>query len=119
MTWCSANHVDALSCSAPEVLRYLQGLFDAGKSTSTLRGVVAAIKTTRVAGNRLAAEDCSFVAQFHKGAQRVAPHGRRLALPSRDLVLAALQEEPFEPMESAHLKWLSLKVAFLVAITSA
>eukprot|EP00063_Salmo_salar_P059803 XP_014034638.1 PREDICTED: zinc finger protein 226-like [Salmo salar] len=35
-----------------------------------------------------------------------------------DVVLAALAKPPFEPLESASLKHLSMKVAFVVAITS-
>ena len=34
-------------------------------------------------------------------------------------MLAALQEGPFEPLETVNLKWLSLKTAFLLAIVSA
>ncbi|KAM3836034.1 NLR family CARD domain-containing protein 3-like [Diretmus argenteus] len=83
--------------------------------------MVAAIKATRVGGNRLADGDCSLISQFLRGATRLAPGSRRLAVLSRDLdlVLAALQRGPFEPLESADMKWLSLKVAFLTAVTSA
>ncbi len=35
------------------------------------------------------------------------------------MVLLALQHEPFEPLETVGLKWLSLKSAFLLAIVSA
>lgn len=34
-----------------------------------------------------------------------------------DRVLAALQQEPFEPLES-DMRWLSLKVVFLMAVVS-
>lgn len=46
MSWCTENQVDA-----PQVLQYLQGLLQAGKSPSTLRGMVVAIKAYRVGGN--------------------------------------------------------------------
>ena len=36
-----------------------------------------------------------------------------------DVVLGALQRSPFEPLGGANLKWLSMKTAFLLAITSA
>ncbi len=53
VSWCRANHVDEQTCAALEVLWYLQGLLEAGKSPSTIRGMVAAIKAARVGGNRL------------------------------------------------------------------
>lgn len=120
MSWCEANHVNAFSCTAPEVLRYLQGLLEARKSPSTLRGMVVAIKAACLGGNRLTEGDCSLISQFLKGAQRLTLQ-RRLAVPTWDLglVLAALQREPFEPLEFADIKWLSLKVAILIAVTSA
>lgn len=82
--------------------------------------MVVAIKAACLGGNRLTEGDCSLISQFLKGAQRLTLQ-RRLAVPTWDLglVLAALQREPFEPLEFADIKWLSLKVAFLIAVTSA
>lgn len=120
VSWCKANQFDALSCSAPEVLRYLQELLESGKSCSTLRGVVAAIKASRVGEAKLTAQDASLIAQFLKGAQRLVPRSRP-TIPTWDLsrVLSAVGKEPFEPLETVSLQWLSLKLAFLLAITSA
>ncbi len=120
MSWCRANRVSALKCTAPNMLQYLQELLEAGKSPSTIRGMVVAIKAARV-GNRLAEGDCSLISQFLRGTQRLAPRSRTLAVPAWDLglVLRALRVEPFEPLELIDLKWLSLKVAFLLAVTSA
>ena len=99
----------------------MQELLEAGKSTSTLKGMVAAIKAARVGDNKLAESDCSLISRFLKGAVRLAPGSRRPVVPAWDLklVLAALQLEPFEPLASVDLKWLSLKVAFLIAVASA
>ena len=36
-----------------------------------------------------------------------------------DILLGALQRSPFEPLGDADLKWLSMKTAFLLAVTSA
>lgn len=46
---------------------------------------------------------------------------RRLVVPTLDqgLLLAALQQEPFEPLVLVDNKWLLLKVAFIIAVTSA
>ena len=58
--------------------------------------------------------------KFLKGAQRLRP--RRLpSVPAWQLnvVLQALTRSPFEPLADVDIKWLSLKVAFLLAVTSA
>jgi hypothetical protein len=39
--------------------------------------------------------------------------------PDLSLVLRALMEEPFEPMERASIKYVTLKTVFLVALTTA
>ena len=83
------------------MLRYLQELLEAGKSPLTLRGVVAAIKASRVGEARLSVDDSSLLSQSLKGAQRLVPRSRRPASPTWDLcrVLSALEQERFEPLE--------------------
>ncbi len=96
-------------------------MLEEGKSPSTLRGMVAAIKAARVGPQKLAEGCCNLIAQFLKGARRVTPYHRRPAVPPWDLevVQSALQHEPFEPLETNGLKRLSLKSAFLLTIVSA
>ena len=106
MSWCTTNQIDAVTCLAPEVPRKLKKPVEAGKSPSTLRGVVAAIKASRVGEARLSVDDSSLLSQFLEGAQRVVPHCRRPASPTWDLgqVLSALEQEPFVPLESVSLQ---------------
>ena len=82
---------------------------------------MAAIKASRVGEARLSVDDSGLLSQFLKGAQRLVPCSRRPASLTWDLgrVLSALEQGPFEPQESVSLQWMSLKVAFLLAITSA
>ncbi len=77
-----------MTCTTPDVLHYLQGLLKAGKSPSTLRGMVAAINATSVGGNMLAEGDCSLISQFLKAAKRLTLRSRRLATLTWDLGLA-------------------------------
>ena len=121
VTVCVTNQIDAVTCLAPEVLRYLQELLEAGKSPSTLRDVKAAIKASRVGEAKLSVDDSVLLSQFLKGAQKLVHRSSRPASPTWDLgrVLSALEQGPFEPLESVSLQWMSLKVAFLLAITSA
>ncbi len=83
--------------------------------------MVAAIKAAQVWPWKLAEGCCDLIAHFPKGDCRVTPYHIRPAVPPWDLevVLSALQQEPFEPLETVGPKWLSLKLAFLLAIVSA
>ena len=120
-SWCNVRQVDPLSCTAPDILCFLQDMLEVGKSPSTMRGMVAAIKAARGGGHKLSERCGDLIARFLKGARRVTPYHRRPAVPPWDLevVLATLQEGPFEPLDRVNLKWLSLKTAFLLAIVSA
>ena len=59
------------------------------------------------------------VVRFLRGARRLNPP-RPPSIPSWDLslVLQALQDAPFEPLKSADLKLLSLKILLLIALAS-
>ena len=120
-TWCGTHRVDPYSATAQDILLFLQGQLDAGKSAVTLRGMVAAIKAVRCGEHALNEASCSLISRFLKGARRLTVHGTRPTIPPWDLevVLNALRRPPFEPLGAAGLKWLSLKTAFLLAITSA
>ncbi len=58
------------------------------------------------------------VVRFLRGARRLNPP-RSPLVPSWDLsvVLAGLQRDPFEPLESVELKYLSIKTVLLIALT--
>ncbi|XP_072557580.1 uncharacterized protein, partial [Paramormyrops kingsleyae] len=119
-SWCEQRHECPRSCPLSSVLEFLQEQFDQGKSPSTLKVFLAAISAChgRVDGKALGANPLSI--QFIKGVQRLRP--RRLpSVPAWQLhvVLDALLKPPFEPIADIDLKWLSQKVAFLLAITSA
>ncbi len=116
-SWYDLRQVDLLSCRPHGILQFLQGMLEEGKSPSTLRGMVAAL----VGPWKLAEGRCHCITQFLKGALRVTPYHRRPAVSPWDVevVLSALQHEPFKPLETVGLKWLSLKSAFLLAIVLA
>ena len=82
---------------------------------------MAAIKVSLVGEAKLSVDDSVLLSQFLKNAQRLVPHSRRPASPTWDLgrVMSALEQGPFEPLESVSLQWMLLKVSFLLAITSA
>ena len=119
-TWCIRRNECPRSGPLTSVLEFLQELFEQGKSPSTLKVFLAAISACheRIDGKTVGANPLSI--QFLKGAQRLRP--RRLpSVPAWQLnvVLQALTKSPFQPLADVDIKWLSLKVAFLLAVTSA
>lgn len=118
--WCADQEVDPATCPIPALLRYLQVLLHRGLTASTLRVYVAAISARHVLVDGRTVGSHPLVSRYLRGAARERPpHVTRV--PSWDLpvVLEALCSPPFEPLEQADLKWLSVKTAFLLAITTA
>lgn len=118
--WCLAQGVEPTRCPTPAILQFLQSLFDKGLTPSTIKVYAAAISAhhARVDGRTVGSHP--LVARFLRGALRLRPP-RRARVPTWDLplVLQALCNAPFEPMLTADVSWLSMKTAFLLAITSA
>ncbi|MGL5154481.1 MAG: hypothetical protein ACRC9H_06050, partial [Aeromonas veronii] len=117
--WCSSHGEDPRSCSVRAVLSFLQEGLERRLSPSTLKVYVAAIAAHHhaVEGKSLGRHD--LIVRFLRGARRLNPP-RPLSVPSWDLslVLTGLRGHPFEPLQSAELKALSLKAVLLVALAS-
>ncbi len=101
------------------VLSFLQELLDKGRSPSTLKVFIAAIAAFHapISGQSVGRDNS--VVCFLKGARRLNPP-RPLTVPTWDLptALRALKGPPFEPLQSANLRSLSLKTALLLALAS-
>jgi len=119
-TWCGRRRFNPFDTSVSQILDYLQHcMVKLGLSHSTIRNRVFAIALYH---RRFPLESLSrhqWIKAFIKGASRICPAQRNI-LPVWDLqlVLEALRGPPFEPLVG-DLKWLTLKVAFLLAITTA
>ncbi len=113
VTWCSSRREDPRRCTIGVVLSFLQERLERRLSPSTLKVYVAAIPAHHdaVDGRSLGKHD--LIVRFLKGARRMKP-SRSPLVPSWDLsiVLAGLQNGPFEPLDSVELKFLSLKTHF-------
>lgn len=102
------------------ILDFLQSLLDDGRAPSTLRVYVAAISGRHDLIDNATVGCQRLVSLFLRGALRLRPPvSPRVPAWDLSLVLKALASSPFEPLAQADLKWLSLKTAFLLAITSA
>ncbi|XP_026545234.1 uncharacterized protein LOC113426991 [Notechis scutatus] len=102
------------------ILDFSQEGLDKGLSTNTLCRQVAALSSVLYIHGKGSLSQNQTIRRFLKGAANLRPPMVH-RFPTWDLpkVLRALMTEPFEPLRSISLHLLSLKVAFLVAITSA
>ncbi|XDV47256.1 hypothetical protein PO909_016939 [Leuciscus waleckii] len=118
-SWCSDRRLDPVNCPFGTVLEFLQDRFTAGLTPSTLKVYVAAIGAYHIPLGGMSVGRHPLLARFIRGARRLRPPVRT-KIPSWDLaiVLEGLVETPFEPLESASDKLLTLKMFFLMALTS-
>ncbi len=117
--WCSSRREDPRRCPIAVVLSFLQDGLERRLSPSTLKVYVAAIAAHHDAVDGKSVGKHDLVVRFLRGARRLNPPRPHL-VPSWDLpsVLTALKEEPFEPLQSVELKFLSLKTVLLTALAS-
>ncbi|KAL0195045.1 hypothetical protein M9458_008617, partial [Cirrhinus mrigala] len=117
--WCSSHQEDPQRCSFGVVLSFLQEKLERRLSPSTLKIYVAAIAPYHDAVDGPSLGRHHLIVRFLRGARRLNPPRSHL-IPSWDLsvVLTGLRKDPFEPLESVELKYLSLKTSLLIALTS-
>lgn len=120
VAWCRRASISTLSASVIHVLRFLQEGFNLGLAPNTLRRQVAALSSVLAYGSTVSISKHPVIQQFLRGASNLRPPTVH-QFPSWDLnkVLTALKASPFEPLRMVSLRFLSFKVMFLVAITSA
>ncbi len=117
-SWCLARAIDPVNYPVGPVLEFLQERLTAGAAATTLRVYVAAIAARREL-DEIPLGRHRMVSAFMRGVRRLRPT-RPTAVPSWDLsvVLEGLVTAPFEPLESAPERILTLKVTLLLALTS-
>ncbi len=117
-SWCLTRAIDPVNCPVGPVLEFLQERLTARAAATTLRVYVASIAARREL-DEIPLGRHRMVSAFMRGARRLRPV-RPTAVPSWDLsvVLEGLVTAPFEPLESASDRILTLKVVLLLALTS-
>ncbi|XP_024865142.1 uncharacterized protein LOC108244802 [Kryptolebias marmoratus] len=118
--WCVERQAIPFQCSVVEVLCFLQSLLERGKAFSTIKVYLAAISACHVGFGDKPVGQHPLVCRFMKGARRKLPTSRPFVpLWDLTLVLEALCHHPFEPLEGISMKFLTLKTALLLALTTA
>uniref|UniRef100_A0A803JB94 Core-binding (CB) domain-containing protein n=1 Tax=Xenopus tropicalis TaxID=8364 RepID=A0A803JB94_XENTR len=114
--WCLQSAVSFSSPSESTIVNFLQSGLEKDLSLATLKVQISALSAL----TKVKWADQPLVSRFLQGVKRLKPQVRPV-VPSWDLnlVLQALVEPPFEPLESIPMELLSMKAAFLIAITSA
>ncbi len=117
-SWCLTHAIDPVNCPVGPVLEFFQERLTAGAAATTLRVYVAAIAAQREL-DEIPLGRHRMVSAFMRGARRLRPV-RPTAVPSwyLSVVLEGLVTAPFEPLESASDRILTLKVVLLLALTS-
>ncbi|XP_039207012.1 uncharacterized protein LOC120311509 [Crotalus tigris] len=118
--WCNRNHVSLSQVTIPKVLEYLLEGVNKGLSPNTICRQLAALSTVFSWDSSESLSRHPTIRSFLKGVTNSNPPVIH-RYPSWDLpkVLQALTSSPFEPLRTFSLQYLSLKVSFLIAITSA
>uniref|UniRef100_A0A803K2V7 Core-binding (CB) domain-containing protein n=1 Tax=Xenopus tropicalis TaxID=8364 RepID=A0A803K2V7_XENTR len=114
-SWCDQQHLEFRECNIPTVLDFLQAGLAKGLRLGSLKAQVSALSI--LFQERLALHED--IRTFLQGVSRLVPPFRHPIPPwDLNLVLKALLEPPFEPLESVELQFLTWKTVFLVAIAS-
>ena len=123
--WCTEKDIDPYTSTVHMILNFLQSVLDRGLSYNTMKSRVSSISSEHHYFKRKVGREDSLLRlpimkKFLRGALTKHPPIRDY-IPSWDLptVLDALSKPPFEPLDKIPLRLLTLKTAFLVAMSSA
>jgi hypothetical protein len=119
-SWCRSKQIDPITPSLTEIADFLAYLFyEKSLQYKTINGYRSMLSAILPAMDGFKVGQHPHIIQILKGVFNQRPPSARL-VPEWDLikVLDALQRKPFEPLNKACLKIISLKTVFLIAITS-
>ena len=119
--WCRDRSVDPFQISVHELAEFFLFLFhEKGLNPRTIKGYRSAISSTiSSCGSRSEITNSAEITSLIRSFQLERPPKRKIAPQwNLSLVLQALVKPPFEPIHSIELKFLTLKMVFLVALAS-
>jgi len=120
--WCSDKQIDPYHASIAEIADFLESLFSRGLQTSTIKGYKSAVSSVHKGlpdGTKLNDDPNRSIHFLIEGMNNKRPPVRKI-MPEWDLgtVLKHLNGSPYEPLQSADIRDLTVKTVFLVTIAS-
>ena len=117
--WCQIRDFHPLHCTVEVILEYIESLKGIDLKYNTIASHISALSNCLPLLDGSSIGACPLVCRWLRGLKASNPPRRNLSPPwDLAVVLAALREPPYEPLGSASFKYLTLKTAFLLAITS-
>ncbi len=118
--WCRERQVSPTRAPIAKVAEFLKSRFDMGMEASTVKGYKSAIQSIHIGCQDGSTVQDSRTLHFLLEGMNIERPRKRKVMPSWDLptVLKFLNGSPFEPIQSASLRDLTIKTAFLVAMAS-
>ena len=118
-SWCREREIDPYLASLDICANFLTSLFDKGLKYRTIAGYRSMLSSVLPPIDNVRVGQHPYIIRLLKGVFNSRPPVRKL-LPEWDLpsVLDMLKQPPFEPMQTARLKYITWKTIFLIAITT-
>jgi len=118
-SWCCSREIDPYCVSIMQVSDILAHLYDKGLQYSTINGYRSMLSAVLSCIDGCKVGQHPYIIQMLKGVFNSRPPKTKLVSEWNLLkVLDCLQKKPFEPLNKASLKCVTLKTVFLIAITS-
>ena len=118
-TWCQSREIDPICATVQLVSEFLLEKQKGGLATRTLEGYRSAIANTLKHASNLDLSNNMEISAMLKNFRQTSMVNRNPAPKwSLTLVLNMLRNAPFEPLDTASLKLLTLKTVFLLALAS-
>ncbi|CAC5377945.1 unnamed protein product [Mytilus coruscus] len=118
-SWCTGKQIDPYSATLSQIADFLAPLFESGLQYRTISGYRSMLSAVLSPIDNYLVGQHPYISRLIKGVFHSRPPKTNL-LPEWDLeiVLKALENEPFEPLCEASLKFITFKTVFLIAITT-
>ena len=117
--WCSSRKINSVQATVQQVADFLLEKHSGGLAPSTLEGYRTAIANTLKHTSGIDLSSSEHLSALLKNFKQKGLKTRN-PVPqwSLSLVLQKLRGAPFEPMDKASIKWVTLKTVFLLALAS-
>ncbi|MCG8048370.1 MAG: hypothetical protein N0E48_22590 [Candidatus Thiodiazotropha endolucinida] len=118
-SWCGEREIDPYKATITECADFLSSLFQSGLKYRTIGGYRSMLSAILPPVDNVSVGQHPHIIRLLKGVFNSRPPQKKL-VPEWDLqrVLDFLSGDLFEPLSKIHLKYLTLKTVFLIAVTT-